>query len=232
MDLLQTILSSDPASAAGDRLRSIGRGISAIAGLAATMAGAPAPKRETSAPRGDGPKRNRRRPASASVPDLQQRLSAARRLSDISLAERRERRAELAGQSQAAAVAESARVRRQSGRRDERRLALSESRAAAASSGRSPSRRQPSTVTWIDPDSGRRYTVERGVWDKSSHTLFGLVVDATRPAPDERGYPSAAEWRRRCYESYPRRADRDAFIVDNVSGSPRALDYLRRMARR
>lgn len=86
------------------------------------------------------------------------------------------------------------------------------------------------TVRWIDPSTGERYAIDRGTWDKSSHTLFDIIVESTRPAPDSRGYPSAEEWRRHCRDTYGRRRDsRDAFIISNLPGNSAALDYMRKM---
>lgn len=117
----------------------------------------------------------------------------------------------------------------------EAQTALANRRAevAAAKARAAPATRRKSggsTVVWIDPVSGERYSVDRGTWDKSSHSLFDMVVESTRPSPDSRGYPSAQEWERHCRDTYGRSRDtREAYIFRNLPGNSRALDYLKKM---
>lgn len=79
---------------------------------------------------------------------------------------------------------------------------------------------------WVHPTNGRTYRIDRSSWDKSAHTLFQIIVDDTRPATDGRGYPSAEEWRRHCYDVYSGRDRRESYIMRNLPTSRKGMEYL------
>lgn len=242
-DLLSVIGRNDTQERGGRVLASVGGGLKALANLVTTVAGAPSADLAplpTASPRLKG----------ITADPLPGRLAVARSHFDASLKRLRSLRDERLAdarnerESRAAddAAAGAAAARELTAKRieqidsrmanDARRTdaAVAASRAGAA--GRRTARRGAGSggnFTWVHPDSGKRYSVPRQAWDKSAHTLFSIVVDATRPAPDSRGYPSAEEWRRHCYDTYRGRDRRESFIMRHLPTSPAALDYLSKL---
>lgn len=96
--------------------------------------------------------------------------------------------------------------------------------------GRGTARRR---FTWVHPQSGESYSVDRDVWDKSIHTLYDMVVEGSCPEPDSRGYPNAKEWRRHCDTNYNTRAHtRENFVITHLPGNEKALEYLKTLTRK
>ncbi len=219
-------------------LPTLGRGLGAMANLMTTIAGAPSAK-----------------PAAASSPRHQYKgysdedrshryMAAARSRLDASLASLRGRREERLAQERIASMEQERRLKEQreerATRNDEerrelaaRRVAAQEQRAAATAAGGSRKSRSSGNAggsfTWVEPSTGRRYSVAKNVWDKSAHTLFQMVVDQTRPTPDSRGYPSVEEWRRHCYDTYSGRDRRESYIIRHLPDGGSALDYFKQL---
>lgn len=236
-------------------IASIGGGLTALAGMAATMAGAPRarsavdPVKLTSRARElydaevrAADTRASRRSAQALAylragadTDLKRRAEnraaaedAARSADRQAASLRADTQLELRAADTASRIAareESAAARREAA---EARRTRAASRPAPSGSRQGAAR---NTFTWVHPDTGERYEVERNTWDKSSYTMFQLVVDATRPKPDSRGYPSVEEWRRHCFDTYTTADRRDAYIMRHLPEVKPAIDYLQRIRR-
>lgn len=227
----------------GELLAAIGGGLAALANLGTTLAGAPdsdgadrmaaASGRAADRYRQALDREEKRRSARAGEKHRADALTLQRLRAgaSIDLAERRERRLEEAAVLRAETAKMAAERADRAGERAERADRRAEERHAERHRNGQKSSRSPA-FTWIHPESGERYTVDRATWDKSSYTLFQLVVDATRPQPDSRGYPAPGEWRRHCYDSYPTASGRDSYIMRHLPEVPEALHYLKRMARR
>lgn len=222
-----------------DLLPALGRGLGAMANLLTTVAGAPSAK---IAPRLSG--RHQYKGYSDDKDQSRRYMAAARSRLDASLASLRERREERMTQARMASMEQERHLKEQREERaahdaeerrelSRRRVAAEERRAAAAAE---KGRRKSSSIgnrggsfTWVEPSTGRRYSVAKNVWDKSAHTLFQMVVDQTRPTPDSRGYPSVEEWRRHCYDTYSGRDRRESYIIRHLPEGGSALDYFKRL---
>lgn len=227
-------------------MTAVGGGLAALANMATTAAGAPsgsgaerlaeASERARSRYLDEMEREDRRRKERDTA--LLQRLRTGSALRTAFNRDRREQQAaERRANAEKAAATRAERADERAERADrraERRLEMQERREAAAENrGRqrsSGSTRTTPTFTWVDPGTGDRYTVARSTWDKSSYTLFGMVVDATRPEPDSRGYPAADEWRRHCFDTYTTAARRDAYIMRHLPEVPDAMRYLKRLS--
>lgn len=228
-------------------IASIGGGLSAMANMAVTLAGAPSSDvSDRVASLTDRVRRiyDRETERADRRADRESRetLARVRQQADLGLRQRREERQEKESEERILSMRRQAGSREAADRRADRiaesRIADTESRIAvrqAASakpkpSSRSASRRE-SSFTWVHPDTGENYRVSRSTWDKSSYTIFQMVVDATRPKPDKRGYPSQEEWRRYCFDTYSSADRRDAYIMRHLPVVPAALDYLKRLGK-
>lgn len=219
---------------------SVSGGLKALANLLTTTAGAPSARLSPFEGRLSETAAKERK--SADDPERRY-LAAARSHFDASLRTLRSRRDQAVTDSRIAAeqrrvadaAAEQTRRERLTDKRIEQidsRIANDTRRAEAAAGRRNATGRSGSgggNFTWVHPTTGRRYSVAKSAWDKSAHTLFQIVVDATRPAPDRRGYPTAEEWRRHCYETYRGRDRRESFIIRNLPTSAPALEYLTKL---
>ncbi|MCM1110855.1 MAG: hypothetical protein NC336_06585 [Clostridium sp.] len=239
----------------GDRRRqrarslmsTVGSGLKAVINLATTMAGSPSAELREPDMGAVGRKLQR--------PEVAPALAEARARSEASLGRLRAEREERLSRAREEAVREQIHEQtRRADRQDaesetrrreaESRVRLNEARTraqnvAADNPARNSGNRKSggtsrkSTISWTDPSTGERYDVDRGEWDKSSHTLFDIVVETSRPEPDQRGYPSDEEWYRHCRDTYGHTRDsRDAYIIHNLPGNARALEYLKRIRRR
>lgn len=218
-------------------LGAVGGGLRAIANLATTLAGAPSARLSTasgapeSAPARKSPAADRSRAYLAILRDRRDAtLAALRERRESELAAVRRQSAER--RDAIAEAADTRRARLDGLRADEiaSRTAARQAAAARQAQPKTSARRsQPATFTWVNPENGRRYNVSRPAWDKSSHSLFQIIVDDTRPEPDRRGYPSADEWRRHCNDVYSGRDRRESYIIRNLPSSPRGLEYLEKL---
>ena len=228
-------------------IAAIGGGLSALANMVGVMRGAPSSATaETMAQKLTQQSRRIYDAERKRADDREARESAAamqriRTEADISLASRREQRqAEAQAETSARAKAADERAERLT----QSRIAEAESRMAsrqAAEEARtqkeerkprlSTSRRpvKSASFTWVHPATGERYAVEQSTWEKSAYTMFQMVVDATRPTPDSRGYPTVEEWRRHCFDTYNRSDRRDAYIMRHLPNVPEAMKYLRKL---
>lgn len=229
-------------------LAAVGGGLTALANLGVTLEGAPAgdgadriaaaSERARTRYRDEMDREERRRQARQQTGLREQALDLQRMRGEaaIALGKMRERRmqqtADRQGELAAAREARAERAEQRAEQRAERAAEQGSERADRRKAARPRSEPHRSGFTWIDPGSGEEYTVDRSVWDKSSYTLFRMVVDATRPAADSRGYPDTEEWRRHCFDTYTTAGRRDSYIMRHLPEVPEAMKYLRRMTRK
>lgn len=218
-------------------MRSLGSGLAAMANLASVERGAPSarftkPKfdewlaKESERSRDNeylNLGRTRLAAAGMSLKERRDAQSTRDRAAEAErkamLAEREQQRRDQMAEKKAAEIDS----------RIESRKASDTRKAARASKPRSSQGASRGGFQWVNPANGRTYHIGKSSWDKSAHSLFQIIVDDTRPAPDSRGYPSVEEWRRHCYDTYSGRDNRESYIIRNLPGSQRGLSYLERL---